>query len=103
MLDRIAFIRNAQRVGLSLGEIVDALAGLPIDRAPSRKDRQRLTGRWRERIDQHIAVLEAPCNGLGAFVGSGCLSLLRPVHSWGSFILIRFGLARPDDVGHGYP
>ena len=43
VLRRIAFIRIAQRVGLSLEEIVTALAVLPADRAPNRRDWQRLT------------------------------------------------------------
>ena len=51
VLRRIAFIRIAQRVGLSLNEIVAALAGLPADRAPNSQDWQRLTRGWRQRLD----------------------------------------------------
>jgi MerR family redox-sensitive transcriptional activator SoxR len=75
VLRRIAFIRIAQRVGLSLDEIATALTGLPPDRAPSRQDWQRLTGGWRGRIDERIAVLEALRTGLTSCIGCGCLSL----------------------------
>jgi MerR family redox-sensitive transcriptional activator SoxR len=75
VLRRIAFIRIAQRVGLSLDEIVTALAGLPVDRAPSQQDWQRLTRGWRERLDQRIILLEALRSGLTSCIGCGCLSL----------------------------
>jgi MerR family redox-sensitive transcriptional activator SoxR len=75
VLRRIAFIRIAQRVGLSLDEIVTALAGLPVDRAPSQRDWQRLTRGWRERLDQRIVLLEALRSGLTSCIGCGCLSL----------------------------
>jgi MerR family redox-sensitive transcriptional activator SoxR len=75
VLRRIAFIRIAQRVGLSLEEIVTALAVLPADRAPNRRDWQRLTRGWRERLDQRIALLEALRGGLTSCIGCGCLSL----------------------------
>jgi len=75
VLRRLAFIRIAQRVGLSLEEIVTALAGLPADRAPNRKDWQRLTRDWRERLDERIMLLEALRGGLSECIGCGCLSL----------------------------
>lgn len=75
VLRRIAFVRIAQRIGLSLEEISTALAGLPPDRAPSRQDWQRLTRGWRTRLDERIAVLEALRNGLTSCIGCGCLSL----------------------------
>jgi MerR family transcriptional regulator, redox-sensitive transcriptional activator SoxR len=75
VLRRIAFIRIAQRVGLSLDEIVEALSSLPADHAPSARDWRRLTQGWRERIDQRIELLEALRAGLTSCIGCGCLSL----------------------------
>jgi MerR family transcriptional regulator, redox-sensitive transcriptional activator SoxR len=75
VLRRIAFIRIAQRVGLSLDEIVEALAGLPADKAPNAQDWQRLTRGWRQRIDNRIGLLEALRSGLTSCIGCGCLSL----------------------------
>jgi len=75
VLRRIACIRIAQRVGLSLDEIVTALADLPVDRAPNSQDWQRITRGWRDRLDQRIALLEALRGGLTSCIGCGCLSL----------------------------
>ena len=75
VLRRIACIRIAQRVGLSLDEIVTALADLPADRAPNKQDWERLTRGWRDRLDQRIALLEALRGGLSSCIGCGCLSL----------------------------
>ena len=74
-LRRIAFIRVAQRVGLSLEEIAEALAGLPSDRAPSRSDWARLSRGWRSRLDERITLLEGLRDGLTSCIGCGCLSL----------------------------
>jgi MerR family redox-sensitive transcriptional activator SoxR len=41
VLRRIAFVRIAQRVGLTLDEIIDSLSDLPIDRAPTAHDWQQ--------------------------------------------------------------
>jgi MerR family transcriptional regulator, redox-sensitive transcriptional activator SoxR len=75
VLRRIAFVRVAQRVGLSLEEIAEALAGLPPDRAPTRSDWARLSRRWRARLDERIALLEGLRDGLTECIGCGCLSL----------------------------
>jgi MerR family transcriptional regulator, redox-sensitive transcriptional activator SoxR len=75
VLRRIAYIRIAQRVGLSLEEIVASLAELPVDRAPTPKDWRRLTRGWQDRIDERIALLEALRGGLSSCIGCGCLSL----------------------------
>jgi MerR family redox-sensitive transcriptional activator SoxR len=75
VLRRVAFIRVAQRVGLSLEEIAEAMAGLPSDRAPSRADWQRMTSGWRQRLDERISLLEALRRGLVECIGCGCLSL----------------------------
>jgi MerR family transcriptional regulator, redox-sensitive transcriptional activator SoxR len=75
VLRRIAFIRIAQRCGLSLNEIVEALSSLPVDKAPTAEDWRRLTRGWRERIDTRIHLLEALRAGLTSCIGCGCLSL----------------------------
>lgn len=75
VLRRIAFIRVAQRVGLSLEEITDALAGLPAERAPSRSDWAALSRGWRQRLDERIRLLQGLRDGLTSCIGCGCLSL----------------------------
>ena len=56
-LRRVAFIRSAQRVGLSLEEIAEALSTLPGGRAPTTADWSRLSVSWRSRIDTQIERL----------------------------------------------
>jgi MerR family redox-sensitive transcriptional activator SoxR len=75
MLRRIAFIRAAQRVGLSLDEIEEALSSLPDGRTPTKADWQRVSRSWTDRIDQQIADLERLKDRLTGCVGCGCLSL----------------------------
>ena len=77
VLRRIAFIVFAQRVGLTLEEIGGELAKLPPDRVPTRRDWERLSRRWSERIDERIAELQRLKRGLTECIGCGCLSLER--------------------------
>ena len=77
VLRRIAFIVFAQRVGLTLDEIAAELGRLPADRAPGRRDWNRLSRTWTARIDERIAELERLRAGLGECIGCGCLSLDR--------------------------
>jgi len=74
-LRRIAFIRTAQRVGLSLEEVADALATLPENRTPTKADWSRLSRAWRPRLDEQIERLERLRDKLDGCIGCGCLSL----------------------------
>ncbi|MBB6628608.1 redox-sensitive transcriptional activator SoxR [Nocardioides sp. KIGAM211] len=74
-LRRVAFIRTAQQVGLSLDEIADALATLPADHAPTKADWTRLSRAWRPRLDEQIERLERLRDTLDGCIGCGCLSL----------------------------
>ncbi|HLX89668.1 MAG TPA: redox-sensitive transcriptional activator SoxR [Acidimicrobiales bacterium] len=77
VLRRVAFVRVAQRVGLSLEEIEEALALLPTDRAPNREEWGRVSRSWRDRLDERIRLLEGLRTGLTECIGCGCLSLQR--------------------------
>ncbi len=77
MLRRLAFIRTAQRVGLSLEEIEEALATLPSNRTPTKADWSRLSRGWRPRLDAQIAQLERLRDTLDSCIGCGCLSLRK--------------------------
>jgi MerR family transcriptional regulator, redox-sensitive transcriptional activator SoxR len=77
VLRRLAFIRAAQNVGLSLPEIRAALATLPEGRTPTARDWALLSQSWRARLDEQIAALTQLRDGLAACIGCGCLSLSR--------------------------
>lgn len=74
-LRRIAFIRAAQTVGLSLDDIRAALASLPDGRTPTKADWSRLSAGWRPRIDEQIALLQRLRSDLTSCIGCGCLTL----------------------------
>jgi MerR family redox-sensitive transcriptional activator SoxR len=76
-LRRVAFIRAAQEVGLSLDEIAAALSTLPTDRTPVKKDWERLSRAWRDRLEDRIVELERLRDKLTGCIGCGCLSLKR--------------------------
>lgn len=75
VLRRLAFIRAAQRVGLSLEQISDALSELPADHAPTKADWTRLSRSWREELDARIDGLQRLRDRLTGCIGCGCLSL----------------------------
>jgi MerR family transcriptional regulator, redox-sensitive transcriptional activator SoxR len=77
VLRRLAFIRAARNIGLSLEEVRDALASLPGGRTPTVADWARVSRSWRTRLDEEIAALEALRDGLDGCIGCGCLSLKR--------------------------
>jgi MerR family redox-sensitive transcriptional activator SoxR len=76
-LRRVAFIRAAQAVGLTLDQIRNALASLPDGRTPTQKDWVRLSSAWRPLLDQRIADLTRLRDQLASCIGCGCLSLSR--------------------------
>jgi MerR family redox-sensitive transcriptional activator SoxR len=75
VLRRLAFVRAARHVGLSLDEVRDALAKLPGSRTPNRADWTRISRSWRRRLDGEIEALVALRDGLDSCIGCGCLSL----------------------------
>ena len=90
-LRRVAFVRAAQRVGLSIEEIRDAMSTLPDNRTPTKADWARLSHNWQDRLDHQIRELELLKTKLTGCIGCGCLSLRR------------CALSNPDDVvaAHG--
>lgn len=75
VLRRVSFIRVAQRVGLSLEEIREALESLPDNRTPNHKDWERISVSWRPRLDAQIRLLERLRDRLDGCIGCGCLSI----------------------------
>ena len=77
VLRRLAFIRAARNVGLSLEEASAAMATLPGGRTPTKADWTRLSQGWRHRLDEQIEALSRLRDGLDSCIGCGCLSLRR--------------------------
>jgi MerR family redox-sensitive transcriptional activator SoxR len=77
VLRRLAVIRAARNVGLTLPEIRSALGALPDGRPPTVRDWARLSKDWRDRLDEQISALTQLRDGLTSCIGCGCLSLER--------------------------
>jgi MerR family transcriptional regulator, redox-sensitive transcriptional activator SoxR len=75
VLRRVAVIRVAQRAGISLAAIRDALKALPNERTPNAEDWSRLSARWRADLDQRIKRLTGLRDQLDGCIGCGCLSM----------------------------
>lgn len=75
VLRRLAFVRAASNIGLTIGEIRDELGRLPAARTPTKNDWLRISRHWRGRLDAQIEALEKLRDGLDSCIGCGCLSL----------------------------
>lgn len=75
VLRRLAFIRAASNVGLTLDEIRAELDQLPKSRTPTKADWHQISMHWRRRLDEQMASLQALRDGLDKCIGCGCLSL----------------------------
>nr|WP_196791038.1 redox-sensitive transcriptional activator SoxR [Motilibacter aurantiacus] len=75
VLRRVSFIRLAQRVGISLQEIGDALTALPDGRTPTVADWARLSRQWHDDLQARIDGLTHLRDDLLRCIGCGCLSL----------------------------
>ncbi len=75
VLRLVAFIRAAQRVGLTLDEIRGALATLPDKKVPTAADWARLSRGWRPVLDRRIEEMQRLRDRLDSCIGCGCLSL----------------------------
>ncbi|UVL82381.1 redox-sensitive transcriptional activator SoxR [Pseudomonas sp. B21-028] len=75
VLRRVALIKVAQRLGIPLAEIGEALKTLPDDRAPTAADWQVLSVQWSQDLDRRINQLMALRDRLNGCIGCGCLSM----------------------------
>ena len=74
-LRRVAFVRAAQRVGLTLEEVAEALGTLPDNRAPTKADWHRISREWKPRLEEQIRRIRLLEQRLDSCIGCGCLSL----------------------------
>ena len=75
VLRRVAVIKVAQRTGISLASIREALKSLPPGHTPDIDDWRRLSTIWRRELDDRIARLIGLRDQLDDCIGCGCLSI----------------------------
>jgi len=86
VIRRVTIIQIAQRAGLSLRQIADALSVLPDDKATTGDDWARVSSSWRDDLSQRITLLTSLRDTLTECIGCGCLSVAE------------CPLANPDDA-----
>ncbi|KXK58197.1 hypothetical protein AWW66_31185, partial [Micromonospora rosaria] len=82
----IAFIRTAQRLGLSLRRVKESLDQFPEGEVPTARDWARISRQWRDELTGRIEELTALRDNFSDCIGCGCLSLTSCPYS------------NPDDV-----
>lgn len=75
VLRRIAIIRIAQRAGIPLAVIQEALGDLPHDHVPTARDWRRFTDAWKGMLEERIVSLTQLRDQITNCIGCGCLSL----------------------------
>ncbi len=75
VLRRVVLIKIAQRLGIPLASIGEALQALPDGRTPNAQDWERLSALWREDLDERINKLILLRDKLNGCIGCGCLSM----------------------------
>ena len=74
-LRRVAVIKTAQRLGISLKEIAEVFEQLPKDESPSTTQWKVMSTKWKDRLQQRIDNLLKLKDQLDTCIGCGCLSI----------------------------
>ncbi|MHA7899123.1 MAG: redox-sensitive transcriptional activator SoxR [Henriciella sp.] len=72
---RLSFILIAQQIGLSIDQIKDTMSELPEGRTPTKSDWSKISKRFRNTLDERIALMQRMRENLDGCIGCGCLSL----------------------------
>lgn len=75
VLRRIAVIKTAQRTGIPLARIREALNALPERRTPTPEDWRNLSANWRAELNERIERMTRLRDRLDGCIGCGCLSM----------------------------
>lgn len=74
VLRYVAIIKIAQRIGIPLATVGEALGVLPDGHTLSAKAWRELSSQWREELDRRIKTMTALRDELDGCIGCGCLS-----------------------------
>jgi MerR family redox-sensitive transcriptional activator SoxR len=87
VLRRVALIKIAQRLGIPLATIGEALQALPDGRTPTAADWKNLSAQWRNDLDNRINQLIWLRDQLNGCIGCGCLSMEAcPLRNFGDVL-----------------
>ena len=77
VLRRIAIIKAAQQVGISLEEVKQVFIALPDNRTPTTEDWAIMSAGWKALLDARITYLQRLSDHLTGCIGCGCLSMTK--------------------------
>ena len=77
LLRRVTVIKVAQRAGITLAEISEAMSHLPMDRVPDTADWAALAEVWHDDLTTRLETLTALRDKMAICIGCGCLSVER--------------------------
>jgi MerR family redox-sensitive transcriptional activator SoxR len=75
VLRRVSLIKAAQKMGISLANIKQALSTLPDNRTPTADDWSVLASNWQQELNDRIRYMENMRDYLTGCIGCGCLSM----------------------------
>lgn len=75
VLRKIAIIQVAQRAGIPLKEIAEAMNFMPSEAKVTVKHWEKLSTLWTDELDNRIARLQRLRDGMAGCIGCGCLSM----------------------------
>ncbi|MGH1578600.1 redox-sensitive transcriptional activator SoxR [Planktotalea sp.] len=75
ILRRVSVIKVAQRAGIPLAKIADALSSLPLMAAPDIDAWAEISEIWHDDLTHRINLLTALRDKMGKCIGCGCLSV----------------------------
>lgn len=82
VLRRVAVIKAAQAMGITLEEIKQTLATLPEQRTPTKEDWSALSKNWQAQLDERIAFMQRLRERVDGCIGCGCLSMTKcPIYN----------------------
>jgi MerR family redox-sensitive transcriptional activator SoxR len=77
VLRRLAVIRLANELGISLAAVAEAMSSLPHGREPNKADWQAMSSQWKVDLERRIVLLSRLRDELMGCIGCGCLSMDR--------------------------
>ncbi|MFY8274666.1 redox-sensitive transcriptional activator SoxR [Pseudoalteromonas sp. SSDWG2] len=77
VLRRIAVIKAAQKMGITLEEIKETLGKLPEKRTPTKQDWELMSRHWQRQLDEKIAYMQRVRDYVDGCIGCGCLSMTK--------------------------
>lgn len=75
VLRRVAIIKAAQKLGISLSDIKQAFSALPDKTTPNKQQWATMSASWQQALNEKISYMQRLRDSLDGCIGCGCLSM----------------------------